>query len=137
MRLATPPAALLRRLAACCLLGAAAVTAGCATASRSTTDAATAGLEIENARESVREARAVGAEGDAPAELRAATTRLSRAEDALAAGDAGQAARLAREAAVDAQLAEVTVLAARARTTRSLYDEVRALRARADSAMAN
>lgn len=70
----------------------------------------------------------------AAAEFESATTRLSEAQDALAAGDAEAAVRRALEAEADGRLAELTVLAARADARRALYREVRALRVRVDSA---
>ena len=87
-----------------------------------------AAAEIEAAEQAIERAREVGAERGAPTEFRAATSRLGQAQDALAAGERAQAARLGREAAVDGRLAEATVLAARARLRLALSAEVRALR---------
>ncbi len=99
---------------------------GCGSSAPVSLDADT---DLVEARAAVERARAVGAEEEAPAELRAATSRLMQAEAALADGDAERAARISREATIDARLAEATVLASRARTRASLADELRALRA--------
>ena len=135
MRLVPRRPALAVRLGACGLLVAATALTGCAASQQSTVDAATARQEVADARDAVRKAQSVGADADAPTELRAATTRLARAEAALAEDDPAAAVRHAREAAVDGRLAELTVLAARAREAGALYREVRALRALADTAM--
>ncbi|MDT0632436.1 DUF4398 domain-containing protein [Rubrivirga sp. S365] len=138
MPVASPSAALWNRLAwQGLLIGALTVGAGCATSRPAPPPAVNAEPELARAREAIADARAVGAEAEAAVELRAATTRLDEAEQALAGGDAVGASRFAREAFVDGQLAELTVLAARARRARALYDEVRALRAEVDTALAN
>ena len=117
----------LRLTGLCLLVVSGSTLAGCNASRPAVTAPApvAAEAEIARARAVVDKARAGGAEALAPVELRAASDRLARAEAALAAGDTVQAARLAREAAIDGRLADVTVLAARARRVRQLYDEVR------------
>ena len=104
----------------------------CSPAGVVTTEASGA---LDAARQAVAEAEMAGAATVAPTELRAATLRLERAERAAAAGDAVGAERLAREAALAARLADVTVLARRADGAGSLYRELRALRAEVDRAL--
>ena len=104
------------------------VLVGCASSGPPAVSPQVAAAEIEAAEQAVERAREVGAERGAPTEFRAATSRLGQAQDALAAGERAQAARLGREAAVDGRLAEATVLAARARLRLALSAEVRALR---------
>ena len=60
------------------------------------------GAALASARAAVEQA---GAARHAPAELSAARTKLTRAQDAAARGDNLQARRLAEEAEVDARLA--------------------------------
>lgn len=93
-------------------------------------------LTLEDADTALAEARAsiAGAEQlDAatvsPAEVRSARLKLSNAEAALREDNPGRATRLAREATVDARLAETAALAQRARDARVLTDEVRTLQA--------
>jgi Domain of unknown function (DUF4398) len=62
------------------------------------------GAALASARAAVEQAGAGGTE-PAPAELSAARTKLTRAQEAAARGDNLQARRLAEEAEVDARLA--------------------------------
>ena len=104
--------------------------AGCASSSSSQPGSADAAeADLRAARQAVERARGVGAEAEAPAEFRAATSRLLQAEAALEDGEDGRAARLAREATIDGKLAEVAVLASRARRRAQLAADVDSLRA--------
>ena len=69
---------------------------------------------VADARKAVREAEQRGAAEQAAESLRAAQTKLDRATTALDAGNAERAYTLATEAEVDAELAEVQALSAKA-----------------------
>lgn len=85
------------------------VLAGCGS-SKNTVDVRLADMQIGAASSSIRGAEALGARDYAPVELRQAQQKLAAAQQALKAGDNGLALRLAEQAKVDADLAEITAL---------------------------
>jgi hypothetical protein len=88
---------------------AAAVLSGCGS-SKNTVDIRLADMQIGAASSSIRGAEALGARDYAPVELRQAQQKLEAAQQALKAGDNARALRLAEQAKVDADLAEITAL---------------------------
>jgi len=88
---------------------AAAVLSGCGS-SKNTVDVRLADMQIGAASSSIRGAEALGARDYAPVELRQAQQKLEAAQQALKAGDNARALRLAEQAKVDADLAEITAL---------------------------
>ncbi len=116
---------LLRLLALPAFIGIALV--GCSSTAPQTPSVSVT-AEMDDARAALSRAQEVGAETSAPTEYRAAASRLAEAQATLDAGNSAHAARLAREAAVDARLAEASVLAARARARLALRAEVDRLR---------
>jgi hypothetical protein len=100
VRLSHHPA---RVLAPCCLLALAA----CANPALNN--------QLANSREAVDQAKIVGAEQGAPAELQAAVDKLNQASAAATARRGDDAMRLAQEAQVDANLARAKTSSAQAR----------------------
>ena len=123
---------LLRRTA---VLAAALALAGCGGSDRMTVRTADAESALRTARESIRDAERNGADADARDPLDTARTRLDRAESALQSGNNDLALRLAREADVTAELAEVMAQSAKSKaaarevrqTIDLLRDEIRRL----------
>ncbi len=103
------------------ILSAAALIGGCASNPPSDTD-----IAISNA--AITGALNAGAGEAAPLELRTAREKLDRARQQRDAGHGEEAITLAREATVDARLAESKALAARStKSAEDLHDANRAL----------
>lgn len=86
-------------------------------------------LELKDSRAALRQAEQVGAREYAPLELRTAEKKLEEAQLASSKGDHERAARLAEQAVVDAELAQITALSAKAQAAvNALNDSIRALR---------
>lgn len=99
---------------------------GCATAQPPSQQLTTA---LATANENVKQAREAGAQEAAPLELQTAEQKLEAAQIAIAKKDNERAGRLAKEAMVDAKLAEVKARSAqRQATARELQDSIEALR---------
>ena len=102
---------------------------GCGGSDRLTYDDDAAERYVREAREAVRDAERNGADANALESLDRARTRLDRARSAMEAGNHDLAARLAIEADVTAELAEVTSLSTKsqnaAREVRATIDLLR------------
>ena len=118
-------------------LVASAMLVGCGGSDRLTYDDDDAERYVREAREAVRDAERNGAEANALEALDRARTRLDRARSAMESGNHDLAARLALEADVTAELAEVTSLSTKSQnaarevrtTIELLREEIRRLQA--------
>ena len=112
-------------------LAALTVLAGCGSSSLVAPEAARA--EISSARDALSQAEQADAGARAPVALRMARQKVEEAQTALSTGDPDRADRLAREAAVDARLAEVSSRADVAETAvAEVREAIRALREEID-----
>jgi hypothetical protein len=85
--------------------------------------------ELTASRQAIRQAEQVDARELASAELRTAESKLQMAEAEVERGNYERAARLARQATVDAELAEVRARSARGQAVaRELRDSIQTLR---------
>lgn len=85
--------------------------------------------ELARSETAVKQAIEVGAREHAPLQLRSAEQKLAQAKAAAQAKDNARARRLAEQAQVDAEVAEVTALATKAqKSVDELQQSIRLLR---------
>lgn len=114
------------RLAASLILIVAAT--GCGS-SKETVDQRLVDVQLGAAESSVRSAETLGARDHAAVELREAQRKLEAARQAIQAGDNARALRLAEQAQVDADLAEITALSKKSQAAvKQIRDSIEALR---------
>ena len=102
--------------------------AGCGS-SKPTVDVRLADMQIGAAASSVTKAERLGARDHSPMELRMAVQKLEAARNALQQGNNAVALRLAEQAQVDADLAEITALSKKsAAAVKEIRDAIDALR---------
>jgi hypothetical protein len=102
--------------------------AGCGS-SKPTVDVRLADMRIGAAQSSVTKAERLGARDYSSMELRTAVQKLEAARAALKQGDNALALRLAEQAQVDADLAEITALTKKSEAAvKEIRDAIEALR---------
>lgn len=101
---------------------------GCGS-SKPTVDVRLADMQVGAAQSSIHKAETLGARDHAPLELRTAKQKLDAARSALKQGNNALALRLAEQAKVDADLAEISALSKKSdAAVQQIRDSIQALR---------